>query len=230
MKDTIDDSKLREVLIQFYRAEMRRISVWRKRLDSTTNWSVIVTAGILTFVFSNPNLHHIILLLGIFLILIFLVFESRRYRFYDVWRSRIRLLEDNLISSALKQDKENDKDWEELLYRDLQKPKFKITHTEAISRRLRRIYLWIFSIFFGAWFIKLGLHPVPFENLTQIVQRASIGPLPGIYVVSSLIFAWILLFGLAFYKKGKREAKGEIRKRDDKKYDWKKEKLKLKKD
>ena len=42
-------------LSHFYRGEMNRALSWRARLDTTTNWAVVATLGILTFSFNNPQ-------------------------------------------------------------------------------------------------------------------------------------------------------------------------------
>ena len=38
----------------FFRAEISRANIWRQRLDTTTNWAVVITAAIITF--SIPHL------------------------------------------------------------------------------------------------------------------------------------------------------------------------------
>ena len=37
------------VMIHFYRGEIQRSTVWRQRLDATTNWAVLTTAAMLSF-------------------------------------------------------------------------------------------------------------------------------------------------------------------------------------
>ena len=41
------------VMVHFYRGEIHRSTVWRQRLDATTNWAVLTTAGILSFSFAE---------------------------------------------------------------------------------------------------------------------------------------------------------------------------------
>jgi uncharacterized membrane protein len=38
-------------MVHFYRGEMHRSQVWRTRLDTTTNWAVVTTAGLISFAF-----------------------------------------------------------------------------------------------------------------------------------------------------------------------------------
>ena len=44
---------------------------------------------------------HYILLIGIVIITVFLGIEARRYRDYDVFQSRVRILQENLLATAL---------------------------------------------------------------------------------------------------------------------------------
>ncbi len=52
----------------FYRGEMQRTYNWRRRLDRTTNWAIVIIAGTLTWTFSNTARLHFVLLLSIFFI------------------------------------------------------------------------------------------------------------------------------------------------------------------
>ena len=79
-------------IAHFYRGEMNRLTAWRSRMDFTTNWAVIAAAGLLSFSFRNPNADAIFIV-TIATLWFLLTVESRRYRFYDVWRWRVRILE-----------------------------------------------------------------------------------------------------------------------------------------
>ena len=83
-----------------------------------------------------------------------------------------------------------DNGWNEILYQDYRHPNLHISTIEAIGRRLRRNYAWIFSIQVAAYVGKLLIHPVPIEQLSEVWQRASVGPIPG---------QLVLLAGLAFH-------------------------------
>lgn len=82
-------------MVHFYRGELQRADDWRARLDPTTNWAVVTAGAMLSFSFNSPEHSHVTLLLSLVLVSIFLVFESRRFRYYDVWRSRVRMFEEN---------------------------------------------------------------------------------------------------------------------------------------
>jgi uncharacterized membrane protein len=90
---------------------------------------------------------------------VFLVMETRRYRYYELWSARVRLIETDFFAAMLVPPFHPSPDWAESLAESLLQPHFPISNWEAFGRRLRRNYLWIY-IFLGlAWFMKLNLHP-----------------------------------------------------------------------
>jgi uncharacterized membrane protein len=80
-------------MVHFFRAEVSRANVWRQRLDTTTNWAVVSTGATLSIAFSQPAIHHGIILLNTLLVMWFLFIEARRYRYYELWSYRVRLME-----------------------------------------------------------------------------------------------------------------------------------------
>src|SRR6188768_2974946 len=108
-------------LVHLYRGEVTRANTWRMRLDGTTNWAVLTTGTTLSFAFSSPTNTHVMILLNSLLIGFFLFIEARRYRYYDLWRARVRLMETEFFSGLLvpRLGNEEDDNWRELLARDL---------------------------------------------------------------------------------------------------------------
>ncbi len=120
-------------LAHFYRGEMNRALHWRNRLDTTTNWAVIATLGILTFSFNNPQYSQETLIAGMYVNLVFLVLEARRFRFFDVWRARVRMLEEHFYGPLLRRNVLSSKEhWREHVADDLLHPKFKISMMQAV--------------------------------------------------------------------------------------------------
>ena len=91
-------------LVHFYRGELHRATLWRLRLDNTTNWSILSVMGLVTFSLGDPSHSHVGILAGMVLVLTFLGIEARRFRFFDVWRSRTRMLEENFVGPILRRD------------------------------------------------------------------------------------------------------------------------------
>ncbi len=143
----------------FYRGEIGRIMQWRARLDNTTNWAITTTSTIFTVAFSVREVPHIIFLFNIAIVFIMLWIEARRYRFYDAFRARVRMLEAHfLVPVVMQEARMLQGDWRKLLSEDLLIPSFKISAIEAIGRRLKRNYVFIFVVILFAWVTKIFLH------------------------------------------------------------------------
>jgi len=133
-------------MAHFYRGEMNRLTIWRTRMDATTNWAILSTVGLLSFSFQNPTADATFLFMLASLWFLLTV-ESRRYRFYDVWRWRVRILEAHfLVPTVAKKTNTMQGPWREDLCSDLLYPTFKMSMREAMGRRLWRNYIYLFSL------------------------------------------------------------------------------------
>ena len=203
-------------LSHYYRGELSRMMSWRDRLDRTTNWSIGATAAMLSVSLSTPAAHHGVLLFAMLLVFLLLVIEARRYSFFHVYRSRVRLLERNYYSPlfASRELIEPEK-WMTLLSEDLLAPRFTLNSVQAIARRLRRTYSWIFVILLLAWFIKIatvfvespGGTPHFVHSMQELFQNASLGFIPGRGVI---VFLSVFYFWMLFIMVRHREAPGEL--------------------
>jgi uncharacterized membrane protein len=143
-------------LAHLYRGELHRMTLWRERLDRTTNWAVLLIAAILTWAFSDATNPHYVVLVGNAAVGLFLSIEARRYRAYDSWRSRVRSLQRNVWAPGLDPSLSlGDARWRQHLAADYAQPTLKITTEEAIAHRLRRVYLPLFAILNGAWLLRV---------------------------------------------------------------------------
>lgn len=211
-----DSTDFLSLMGHFYRGEIGRTTSWRTRIDRTTNWAVVVTATLLTWAFSGDSRPHYVLLVGMVMVTVFLGIESRRYRMYDVWRSRIRIMEENIFANALDPKGVELSNWRELLSQDLREPSLKTPISEAVSRRLGRIYLPLMTILVAAWGIRLTVFGAGPEG---VVESAAIGGIPGavVFVVVSLTYA---SFTIVTFWPWSRQAKGEFQS-DARRDDWK---------
>jgi len=167
-------------LAHLYRGEMYRSKIWRTRLDATTNWAVVTTGIAISVTFSHDENSPLPLILVGLLVMVFLIFEARRYRYFDIWRTRVRLLETCFYGPMLKgQSVPTDNGWNDVLAQDYAHLRFHISYWEAAGRRLRRNYSWIFAIVALSYLAKLCIHPTPLSMLDELWARAAIGPLPG---------------------------------------------------
>lgn len=178
-------------LAHLYRGELHRMKLWRERLDRTTNWAVLLMAAILTWAFSNESNPHYVILIGNAAVGLFLSIEARRYRAYDIWRSRVRSLQRNVWAPGLDPNRSlADQQWRRKLASDYARPTLKITMEEAVAHRLRRVYLPLFIILNGAWLLRV----TAFAGDTWPLS-ARVGIVPGAVVTG---FVGLLMLGALF--------------------------------
>jgi len=189
-------------LAHLYRGEVYRSTVWRTRLDSSTNWAVVTTGIALSATYSSSEASPLPMVLVGLLVSVFLLFESRRYRYFNVWRARARLLETDFYAPMIRGEGVRlDSGWTELLAKDYVNPRYHISLARAIGRRLRRTYIWIFVIQAIAYYGKLAIHPTPLTTLAELWERAAIGPIPGgVVVAAGVLFhgGWALFALITF--------------------------------
>ncbi len=209
----LSPSEFNTAIVHFYRGEIQRSNTWRNRLDTTTNWAVITAGATLSFAFSSDSNPHFVILINSLLVLFFLQMEARRYRYYELWSSRVRVIETGYFAHMLSPDGTEDAgdlQWAEHLSNDLLTPHFTISEWEALGRRLRRNYLWIFALLAMSWNLKVYMHPTPAANFVTFIDRATIGVIPGWLVFAIGILFNMLVFVFAVATLRLREATGEV--------------------
>ena len=166
-------------IVHLYRGELHRATVWRLRLDNTTNWSIITTAGLLTFSFDGQNHSHWVLLVGVLLLTSFLSIEARRFRFFDVWRYRVRKVEENFYGPILRRDPVSpDRVWGDRVAEDLLHPVFKMTFRAALRARFTRNYWVLYMVLLGGWCLKVLLEPTVVSSFDDLKANLSGGLIP----------------------------------------------------
>lgn len=171
-------------LAHLYRGEVYRSTIWRTRLDATTNWSVVSLGLALSISFANPDASPVPLLLVGWLIAFFLIFEARRYRYFNVWRARCRWIETNFYAPLLLRSHRPDPGvWQEVLAEDYLTPQYHISVWRALGRRIRRNYGYIFAFQAFAYVGKIIIHPTPLAGLDELLARTAVGPVPGVVII-----------------------------------------------
>ena len=182
-------------IAHLYRAELYRSTIWRTRLDATTNWAVVTTSIALSVTFATADASPLPVVLVGLLVMVFLLFEARRYRYFDVWRVRARVLETQFYAPMLRAESPHATRWHLLLAEDYRHPQYHLSNMEAIGRRLRRNYSYILGIQAVAYYGKLAIHPTPISSLADIWARAAVGPIPGeLVVLAGVVFhgGWLI--------------------------------------
>jgi uncharacterized membrane protein len=196
------DASYVTAMAHFYRGEMQRIMSWRQRLDVTTSWAITVTSTIFTVAFSVREVPHIIFFFNVAVVWALLWIEARRYRFYDAFRARVRMLEAHfLVPIVLQNTAMLQGEWQKLVCEDLLLPSFKISRFEAVGRRLKRNYAFIFVIILVAWLTKIFLHAKPpITSFQAFYEAMHIGEsipswfVASLFMITLLSVIWIVIY------------------------------------
>ena len=197
-------------MVHFFRAEVTRSNVWRTRLDTTTNWAVIATGATLSIAFNQATSHHVVIILNTLLVTLFLYIEARRYRYYELWSYRVRLMETDFYAAMLVPPFHPSADWAETLAESLLQPRFPISMWEAIGRRLRRNYFLLFLILALSWFVVLWLYPTPAATFREVVSRGAVGPIDGWIALGAGAAFYAALLAISLWTLGMQQASGEV--------------------
>lgn len=190
----------------FHRAEIARMAGWRERLDQTSNWAITVVAAMLSVSLSTATSHHGVLLFAMLLVLLLLWIEARRYRFFDVYRARVRQMERYYFAQVFSPQPDYAANWLVIMGESLRAPKFLISHTTALARRLRRNYIYMYFILLLAWILKISTPSLQVEgsrmglvhSIAEAVDNAALGILPGWIVVAAVGLFYMALVVVAF--------------------------------
>jgi uncharacterized membrane protein len=165
-------------MAQLFRGELSRSDTWRSRLDTTTNWALTTTAAVISFGFASRETSHVVFLVGIWMVVSFLLIEARRYRYYDLWIRRVRLLEDGYWAPMLRREPV-DMDAIRELALQMERPQIQLSLFSALATRLKRAYGPILLVLEMTWLVKVSSYPESVRTLEELVERAHVGFVPG---------------------------------------------------
>ena len=206
--EPVSGSKEIGALAHLYRAEVYRSTIWRQRLDMTTNWAVVSTGIALSVSFATATASPLPIPLVGMLSIMFLFLEARRYRYFMVWKFRARLLEMAvMVPILLGKGASIPTDRGTALSDDYVRPRHRISLTRAMGQRLRRNYLWIFIIQYAAYIAKIWIHPIEAVTFDQMLERAHIGPVAGdlVLVAGTMLLVFFSILTLWTRRDEKRD-------------------------
>jgi uncharacterized membrane protein len=174
---TRGSSGFHTAMVHLYRGEMNRMTVWRERLDVTSNWAILLTVGLTTFTLGSIEVPHYILLLGLALIGISILIEARRYRHLHHSKWRLYLLEVGYFGELLSSSPQDSSrlHWKTTMAEDLRCPRLRVSWLTAIRARLRRNYLLLLYFVTGVWVTKLFIHPASPATPAEFYLRLAVG-------------------------------------------------------
>ena len=204
-------------LVHLYRAEVGRMTAYRQRLDTTTNWAITSTALVTTFALGNASIPHAAFLFLMFVNVFFLVVEARRFRVYEAARYRVLLMEHYFYPEVLGEG--SPRNWRPALIESLRTPYSypPVGMLGAAGWRLRRNYLWIYAAVLLVWVTKLEIAGGASPDL---FAAAGIGRLPGGVVWALVIVAYAALVAIGLlakrsYPMGSEAAQAVLRQEPD---------------
>jgi uncharacterized membrane protein len=204
-------------LIHLYRAEVGRMTTYRQRLDTTTNWSITSSALVTTFSLGNPAIPHEAFLFLMLINVFFLTVEARRFRVYEAARYRVLLLEHYFYPEVMGED--SPRDWRRALIEALRTPYSfpPVGVLGAVGWRLRRNYLWIYMAVLLTWIAKMEIAG---GGSTDLIEAATIGRIPGqvvwvIVIVGYVAITAITLLAQRSYPMGNEAAQAVLRQEPD---------------
>jgi uncharacterized membrane protein len=191
-------------LVHYYRGEVSRMISWRDRLDRTTNWAIGAVAAMLSIALASQEAHHSVLLFAMLLIHVLLIIEARRYRFYHVYRRRVRLLDREYFAPMFAPDA-GAHDFARLA-NDLREPRFTVSLLQAMARRLQRNYWWIFLVVLLAWLVKTTSTMANgrtrlVHTWSEFLANTATAGVSGIAVICGVcvLYAWLAFVMLSFH-------------------------------
>src|SRR4030066_1970756 len=163
-------------MVHLYRGEMNRMTVWRTRLDTTSNWAILLSTGMTTFTLGSPGIPHFFLLLGLALIGICLLIEARRFRHLLHSKWRLHVLEANYFRGQVCPSSTGEKaSWREDIAKDLERPCFTTGTFMALRMRLRSNYLLLVYFVSAVWLAQGVVHPQSAADLYEVYARLAGG-------------------------------------------------------
>jgi uncharacterized membrane protein len=204
-------------LIHLYRAEVGRMTTYRQRLDTTTNWSITSSALVTTFSLGNPLIPHEAFLFLMVINVFFLTVEARRFRVYEAARYRVLLLEHYFYPEVMGES--SPRDWRRALIEALRTPYSfpPVGVLGAIGWRLRRNYLWIYAAVLLTWIAKMEIAG---GGSTNLIDAATIGRIPGQVVWALVLAGYVAITAISLlaqrsYPMGNEAAQAVLRQEPD---------------
>lgn len=199
-------------MAHLFRGELSRSDTWRMRLDTTTNWALTVSAAVLSVSFADQKTPHGVMLIGIWMVLTFLLIEARRYRYYDLWIHRVRLMEDGYWAPHLRGEPTDPDAMRELAHA-LSRPQLRLSLASAVGTRLNRTYGPMLAVLVITWFAKVHRHPTPANTWKSFFENATFGVVPGEAVFGVMAVFTVLLTLVLIASMVARQPLGELKAR-----------------
>jgi len=199
-------------IVHFYRGEMSRMLVWRGRFDATTNWAVIITGSLVAYAVGNPEWSNDAIVVNLAVLGFFAFLEARRFRFYDAYRMRVRMLEVHFIAPVLLGNDQRllEGAWRQQLASDLIVPTFKCSLLFALGRRCKRVYFALHGFVIFVWCV-LVVKRAEAATFYEAIEAFRVEGISGRIVLSFLALFYTVVILLIVHSGAFRLTSGEAR-------------------
>lgn len=137
------DAENKQVVAHLYRGEMNRLTVYRQRLDTTTNWAITLESAILV-IYTDRRIEFYFIFFPLIILLFLSFLEARRYRYFFTSAKRVQHLEVEYFGKQIfnKQPSTEIR----LLIDNLMDVELWISLKQAWTIRFYRNYIWLYYI------------------------------------------------------------------------------------
>lgn len=137
------ETENKQVVAHLYRGEMNRLTVYRQRLDTTTNWAITLESAILV-IYTDSKIEFYFIFFPLIILLFLSFLEARRYRYFFTSSKRVQYLEVEYFGKQIfKKEPSNDI---QIVIDNLMDVQLWISLRQAWTIRFYRNYIWLYYI------------------------------------------------------------------------------------
>jgi len=137
------ETENKQVVAHLYRGEMNRLTVYRQRLDTTTNWAITLESAILV-IYTDKRIEFYFIFFPLIILLFLSFLEARRYRYFFTSARRVQYLETEYFGKQIfRKQQSNDIC---ILIDNIMDVRLWISLRQAWTIRFYRNYIWLYYI------------------------------------------------------------------------------------
>jgi len=137
------ETENKQVVAHLYRGEMNRLTVYRQRLDTTTNWAITLESAILV-IYTDRRVEFYFIFFPLIILLFLSFLEARRYRYFFTSAKRVQYLEIEYFGKQIFNRYQSNNI--QFLIDNIMDVRLLIGLRQAWITRFYRNYIWLYYI------------------------------------------------------------------------------------
>lgn len=133
----------KQCVAHLYRGEMNRLTIYRQRLDTTTNWAITLESAILV-IYTDRRIEFYFIFFPLIILLFLSFLEARRYRYFFTSAKRVQHLEVEYFSKQIFKKEQSTEMY--ILIDNLTDVRLWISLRQAWMIRFYCNYIWLYYI------------------------------------------------------------------------------------